>query len=91
MRYVNIVIIGNVQGVYFRKFTQQVAKTLNINGFVRNQQNGNVYIEAGGTNENIEKLLHWCHKGPQDATVEQVITTDMEAKPYLGFIIKRTE
>ena len=44
---VQLTISGQVQGVGFRWGTLQLAKQLGITGFVRNQADGTVYVEAG--------------------------------------------
>ena len=37
---------GKVQGVGFRKATEERAKALKLDGMVKNLENGNVYVEA---------------------------------------------
>lgn len=44
----NITVEGKVKGVWFRKHTQIKAKELGLNGIVKNQKDGSVYIEAIG-------------------------------------------
>ncbi|HNU41845.1 MAG TPA: acylphosphatase, partial [Cyclobacteriaceae bacterium] len=44
--HINILVTGTVQGVYYRASTKQKADELGIKGFVRNQPDGSVYIEA---------------------------------------------
>jgi acylphosphatase len=63
-------ITGKVQGVYFRKYTQWKAEELGITGFVRNEPNGSVYIEAQGDEEVIDVFEKWCHVGSPLAHVE---------------------
>lgn len=75
----HIVVKGRVQGVYFRAYTQKQAVKLNLSGFVRNLADGNVEIVAGGSPEDLQKLVAWCHKGPVLAKVGAVI-----ANPYHG-------
>ncbi|MBX2897596.1 MAG: acylphosphatase [Cyclobacteriaceae bacterium] len=73
--HLNIKIIGKVQGVYYRASAKQKADELSVKGFVRNQPDGSVYIEAEATPEVLEKFLAWCHKGPERAQVQQVETS----------------
>ena len=88
---VQILVHGKVQGVYFRKYVQQIALSLNLSGFVRNQMDGSVYIEAIGDKEKIHKLVDWCNKGPQLASIEKVLVKEITAKQYSGFEIRKTE
>ena len=88
MRYVQIVVEGIVQGVFFRKHTQQVAMQLGIKGFVRNQKDGSVYIMASGSEENIQQLIEWCKVGPKSAIVLKVNITDVGEQSFEKFEIK---
>lgn len=75
-----ITVSGRVQGVAFRKYTHQMAKKYKITGFVKNLDNGSVYIEAEGQLEQIEKFIAWCHKGSPFSHVEKVEVK--EGAPY---------
>ena len=55
MMHWNIKLFGKVQGVFFRKFIQKKAFELNVKGFVRNDQDGSVYIEAEAEKEKLEE------------------------------------
>ena len=46
MKHLKIKVSGKVQGVWFRAATQVEAKRLGISGFVRNEADGGVYLEA---------------------------------------------
>jgi acylphosphatase len=47
-KHFNIRISGRVQGVFFRASTKAKAEELGISGFVQNEPDGSVYIEAEG-------------------------------------------
>lgn len=72
MKHVKITIVGKVQGVFFRKSAQEEAYRLRIAGFVQNESNGNVYIEAEGEEEDLDEFIKWCKKGPKKAEVSEV-------------------
>lgn len=63
---------GKVQGVFFRKSTEEKAKELGLKGWVRNESDGSVYLEAQGPEEEVRSLISWCHDGPPQAEVTQV-------------------
>jgi acylphosphatase len=65
-------ITGRVQGVGFRNYTQMRARRLDVTGWVRNEPNGSVRLEAEGTREDLEDLLAAVHDGPRTALVENV-------------------
>lgn len=68
----NIRVQGKVQGVAFRAFTVEIASSLGIVGWVKNEADGSVRIEAEGTEKQIAKLLSWCNQGPDRAEVTLV-------------------
>ncbi|WP_242922090.1 acylphosphatase [Pontibacter liquoris] len=72
---------GNVHGVFFRASTQEKARELGLTGFVQNEPNGTVYMEAEGDPLALEMLEAWAHVGPEHATVKKV---EVEEKPDLA-------
>jgi acylphosphatase len=65
-------ITGRVQGVGFRNFTQMRARQLGVTGWVRNEQDGSVRLEAEGPRAALDDLLEAVHDGPRTARVEGV-------------------
>ena len=72
IQHLDIKIYGRVQEVFFRHLAKQKAEEMGINGFVRNEPDGAVYIEAEGQKENLEQFLNWCRQGPPSASIEKV-------------------
>ena len=66
---IRMIVYGKVQGVFFRKHTQQKAIELNIIGFVKNQNDQSVLINACGEKENLDTFIDWCKHGPSRAKV----------------------
>ena len=90
MKNLNITVTGVVQGVFFRATTKAVADQLGVKGFVKNQPDGSVYIEAEGDDFSLESFLDWCHKGPERSRVEKVEATEGELKNYRNFeVVKK--
>ena len=77
-----LTIHGHVQGVGFRYFVMQKAENYGISGFVKNQLNGDVYVEAEGEPEQLELFIQTCKLGPSHAWVEKV---DVQYCPVQGF------
>jgi len=85
---IKLTIYGRVQGVFFRETARQKAKKLALTGWVRNAPAGTVEILAQGKEENLKKMIAWCHKGPFLARVERVeIQPLKELVPQSDFII----
>lgn len=82
-------IYGTVQGVFFRQSTKEKAEELNLTGFVRNEPDGSVYLEAEGDPQNLGKLREWCQIGPQKAKVTRLEAESGEAKGYDQFEVKK--
>jgi acylphosphatase len=70
---VNILVIGKVQGVFYRASTLEQAQRLNLTGWVKNLPDGAVEITAEGSRIGLEDLVVWCRQGPPDAKVDEVI------------------
>lgn len=84
-QHINIKIYGLVQGVFFRATAKEQADKLGITGFVENKPNSSVYIEAEGEENNLNKFVKWCNKGPSMARVEKVIVTEDKLKNFSNF------
>jgi acylphosphatase len=48
------------------------ARDLGLVGWVRNESDGAVLLEAQGERPALESLLAWCHEGPPGARVTGV-------------------
>ena len=82
---VSITIKGRVQGVGFRYHTQNAANKFEVNGFVKNMQDGSVYIEACGDKRNLEKFIDWCRKGPVLANVRDIVVNETPMQKFSNF------
>nr|WP_114941625.1 acylphosphatase [Mucilaginibacter endophyticus] len=90
MKHLNITVKGKVQGVFYRKSTKAVADQLGVRGFILNEPNGDVYMEAEADNSTLDMFLDWCNEGPQDAEVTSVESHEGELKNYRNFeVVKR--
>jgi len=43
-----------------------------LTGWVRNEADGSVALEAEGVEEQVNELIDWCKKGPPAARVSKV-------------------
>lgn len=89
-------VVGRVQGVGFRWWTQRVAGELQLVGRVRNASDGSVDVRAGGRREALERLEAALRRGPPSARVEVVETEELLAEgsdgapaPWIDFQIER--
>jgi acylphosphatase len=63
---------GRVQNVGFRIFVFEVARRLDLAGYVRNEHDGSVSVMAAGTRNSLERLLIALRRGPSHARVDRV-------------------
>jgi acylphosphatase len=89
IKHVQIRVRGRVQGVNYRYATQTKALELGVRGFVRNEPDGSVYIEAEGEAASVDQLTEWCNRGPSRADVSGVEVAESELKGFKSFEITR--
>ena len=68
---IHIFITGRVHGVFFRQSTRVMAIKNNVNGWVRNLDDGRVEIVAQGQEQDIDNLTNWCRTGPANSRVDE--------------------
>ena len=84
-----IQVYGLVQGVGFRYFVLQKAKALNIKGFVKNEIDGSVYIEASATDQIVmDTFIKSIKQGPSLARVKKIFINDLPIKKFTNFQIR---
>ncbi len=87
-KHYNITVTGRVQGIFFRGATRNIARYLNINGFVKNNSDGTVYIEAEGASENLSEFIKWCKKGHDYAIIDEIVVEKERFKNLKGFRVQ---
>jgi len=88
MKNIRIKVEGRVQGVFFRGSTKKTAEKLNIKGFVKNNHDGSVLIEAQGEEEKLNEFIRFCKTGPVHAIVDNIETEEIKLNNYRFFDIK---
>jgi acylphosphatase len=67
-----VTISGRVQGVNFRGSTQAQARLNEVEGWVRNLDDGRVEAVFEGAEAAVKRMISWCYTGPRAARVDQV-------------------
>ena len=83
-----------MQGVSYRHYTQKLAGSLGLKGYVKNKEEGSVEIIVDGDQKEIKKLIEWCGVGPALAKVEKVEIkkiSDGDAKDLINEITEGFE
>jgi acylphosphatase len=89
LQHFKIIVSGKVQGVFYRAIAKEKADEWGIKGFVRNESNGDVYIEAEAEEDILYKFIKWCNMGPARAKVDRIEAIPGEVNGYTTFDIKR--
>jgi acylphosphatase len=87
-----VIIRGRVQGVGFRWFVREHARTLRLSGWVKNLPDGMVELEVAGPAEKVAELLAHVADGPDGAVVagvDDVHISDPESPLPETFTIER--
>jgi len=77
-----------VQGVFFRASTKEMADTIGIKGWVKNESDSSVLIWAEGTVDQLNQFLAWVEKGPPHARVSETVKEVVNLVDYPNFKIK---
>jgi hydrogenase maturation protein HypF len=81
---------GIVQGVGLRPFVYNLAKRVEINGFIRNSSSG-VTIEAEGSDAAVEEFLDTLRRHPPPlARIEEITTSELQPVGYADFEISES-
>ena len=81
-------VIGKVQGVGFRFYTNKKATELGVNGYVKNMRDGSVLIEAESDEVKMDEFISWVHQGPEWARVDEVKMQEQPVAKYTGFTVR---
>lgn len=89
MKAIEVDVFGLVQGVGFRWFAQRTAQQHNIVGWVSNQTDGSVKIQAQGSQSDLIDFLSLLEKGPCFySRVDKVITANIPLFETNDFAIR---
>jgi acylphosphatase len=85
----HVIVTGKVQGVFYRAETASRAKQFNITGWIRNLPDGRVEAIFEGEENNVQKIIDFCRKGPPNAYVTDVdVRWDEWKGEFEGFLIR---
>ena len=73
-------VSGRVQGVFFRAWTRDEARSLGVCGWVRNCPDGSVEAHLEGEDAAVSELLRRMRHGPPHARVTGVQAFDAAAE-----------
>ena len=80
-----------MQGVYYRAWTEETARNLGLDGWVRNAGDGSVEAVFSGPAGKVADMLKRCGRGPADARVTKVTITGEGGSVPAGFRVIATD
>ena len=80
-----LIISGRVQGVGYRGWMVDTARTLGVSGWVRNRLDGSVEALVVGDTAAVEELLRLCRRGPRMAEVVSIEEDLADPPDVFGF------
>jgi acylphosphatase len=80
----HFLIQGRVQGVGFRWFVQREASELDLRGWVRNTEEGDVEVVAAGDAGNLDELRVSLRRGPRGARVDRLVENHLAKSEIEG-------
>ena len=84
-----LIVQGTTQGFFFRQFIKENSESLNLKGFVRNLNNGDLEVIVEGENYSIDKLEKILRIGPT-SNIRNVIREEKKwTGDFLDFKILR--
>lgn len=86
---IHLKITGRVQGVFFRDFVKKKALSLDLVGWVRNNDDGSVEVVAEGEEGALDQLAAACQKGPMAAKVLDIkVNKEKASEEFLKFEVR---
>lgn len=83
-------IVGKVQGVWYRAWTEREATAHGLDGWVRNRSTGAVEAVLAGPPTQVTAMITACHDGPPDALVTDIRVSDYAESVGTGFSVRDT-
>lgn len=82
-------VSGRVQGVHFRQATAEQAEHLDLDGWVRNLDDGRVEVLFEGPEAAVKALASWLQLGPSTAQVIALELQEQALQGLAGFVVRR--
>jgi len=84
-----VLVSGHVQGVFYRATTRDAAREHDVDGWVKNLDDGRVEAVFEGPASAVKSMVEWCHTGSPAADVDDVSVTREPPEGVDGFRIER--
>ena len=82
---VHAYVSGRVQGVWFRAFTRENARTHDVKGWAKNLADGRVELMLEGTAADVDRVLDAVRTGPPHAKVTDLLQQRVPCQGFTDF------
>jgi acylphosphatase len=87
---IKLTIYGKVQGVGYRRWFEQQALALELKGYVKNLDSGEVEAVIIGTEYQLHTIIECSYIGPSRAEVSKIIQVEFDQKQdFIAFKMLR--
>jgi len=84
-KLVKVKVSGKLQKIGYRFQVLQMATDLGITGFIRQESDNSIYLEAEGEEEELKKFMRFCKSGVDKAMVTDFQYESAEPVDHHGF------
>ncbi|WP_455675288.1 acylphosphatase [Pradoshia sp.] len=88
MKQYHLIVSGLVQGVGFRYYTERLALSKQVKGWVRNLPDGTVEIVAQGNEPSISDFVNGIKTSPGFSRVDDVRIDEQPPESFSNFKIR---
>jgi len=81
----HLIILGRVQGVFYRNWAVEAASRLGLAGWVRNRMDGSVDALVEGPEQAVEQFIGLAHEGPPAAHVTRIDAQNVDVEGLTSF------
>lgn len=82
------IVIGRVQGVFYRATTKRYANQLGVTGFAQNQADGTVLVVAQADDAVLEAFIDKLRQGSPLSRVDEVRIRQLEQGNFSQFEVR---
>ena len=81
----HLILHGKVQGVFYRDWTVETARSFGLRGWVRNLPDGTVEAHLEGDDTAIQRMIETMRNGPPRARVDRIEQSDAQPQGFESF------
>mgnify|MGYP001998339593 FL=1 len=81
----HLILHGRVQGVFYRDWTVETARKLDVTGWVRNLPDGTVEAHVEGEEDAVARMIAAMREGPSRAHVDRIEKENTDPRGFERF------